>query len=151
MNKNQHAPKNRKISTCFLVFFALIFFLLQTPKIFAADICNEGLKELHGSQGVIQTKGGIWGYLEQSSALKDKSILGLQIDGKLQRLIVSFESLCEEGKTPTPKLHGLISGLIGDTRMMFNRDADRQPKDKVLEKLNNLNKNIDALLAQLPS
>jgi hypothetical protein len=151
MNKSKHVPKNQRTSTFFLVFLALIFFLIQTPKSFSADICNEGLKELHGSQGVIQTKGGIWGYLEQSSGLKDKSILGLQIDGKLQRLIVSFESLCEEGKTPTPKLHGLILGLIGDTRMMFNRDADRQAKDKVVEKLNNLNKNIDALLAQLPS
>ena len=134
-----------------MIFLALSFFLIQTPKSFAADICKEGLKELHGSQGVIQAKGGIWGYLEQSSALKDKSILGLQIDGKLQRLIVSFESLCEEGKTPSPKLHGLILGLIGDARMMFNRDADRQPKDKVLEKLNNLNENINKLLAQPPS
>ena len=151
MNKSQHAPKNQKTSMFFLVFLALSFFLIQTPKIFAADICNEGLKELHRSQGVIQTKGGIWGYLEQSSGLKDKSILGLQIDGKLQRLIVSFESLCEEGKTPTQKLHGLILGLIGDTRMVFNKDADRQPKDKILKKLNNLKKNIDALLAQLPS
>ena len=151
MNKNQHAPKNQKISTYFLVFLALIFFLIQTPRIFAADICNEGLKELHGSQGVIQTKGGIWGYLEKSSGLKDKSILGLQIDGKLQRLIVSFEGLCEEGKTPTPKLHGLILGLIGDTRVIFNRDADRQPKEKVLEKLNTLKNKIDKLLTQLPS
>ena len=145
MNKSKHAPKNQKSSTFFLVYLVSSFFLIQTPKSFAAEICNEGLKELHGSQGVIQTKGGIWGYLEKSSALKDKSILGLQIDGKLQRLIVSFESLCEEGKTPTPKLHGLISGLIGDTRMMFNRDADRQPKDKVLEKLNNLNKNLSLI------
>ena len=151
MNKSQHAPKSRKTSTFFLVFLALSFFLIQTPKIFAADICNEGLKELYGSQGVIQTKGGIWGYLEKSSGLKDKSILGLQIDGKLQRLIVSFEGLCEEGKTPTPKLHGLILGLIGDTRVIFNRDADRQPKEKVLEKLNNLKSKIDKLLSQLPS
>ena len=151
MSKIQYAPKNWKTSSVFIIFLALSFFLIQTPKSFAADICKEGLKELHGSQGIIQAKGGIWGYLEQSSALKDKSILGLQIDGKLQRLIVSFEGLCEEGKTPTPKLHGLILGLIGETRMMFNRDADRQPKDKVLEKLNNLNKNIDELLAQLPS
>ena len=102
------------------------------------------------SQEVIQDKGGIWGYLEQSSNLKDQSILGLQIDGKLQRLIVSFESLCEEGKTPTPKLHGLILNLIGDARVIFNKDADRQPKDKVLENLNGLKKNIDELLAQLP-
>ena len=55
-----------------MIFLALSFFLIQTPKSFAADICKEGLKELHGSQGVIQAKGGIWGYLEQSSALKDK-------------------------------------------------------------------------------
>jgi hypothetical protein len=151
MTKIQYAPRNWKISSVIMIFLALCFFLIQTPKSFAADICNEGLKELHASQGVIQAKGGIWGYLEQSSALKDKSILGLQIDGKLQRLIVLFEGLCEEGKTPTPKLHSLILGLIGDTRMTFNRDADRQPKDKVLEKLNNLKKNIDALLAQLPS
>ena len=151
MNKSQQALKNRKTFSIYIVFLALIFFLIQTPKIFAADICNEGLKELHGSQGVIQTKGGIWGYLEKSSGLKDKSILGLQIDGKLQRLIVSFEGLCEEGKTPTPKLHGLILGLIGDTRVIFNRDADRQPKEKVLEKLNNLKSKIDKLLSQLPS
>jgi hypothetical protein len=151
MTKIQNAPKNWKRNSVFMIFLASSFFLIQTPKSFAADICKEGLKELHGSQGVIQAKGGIWGYLEKSSALRDNSLLGLQIDGKLQRLIVSFESLCEEGKTPTPKLHGLILGLIGDARMVFNRDADRQPKDKVLEKLNNLNKNIDELLAQLPS
>ena len=113
-------------------------------------MCIEGLKELQGSQGVIQDKGGIWGYIEKSSNLKDHSILGLQIDGKLQRLIVSFENLCEEGKTPTPKLHGLILGLLGDARMTFNSDADRQPKEKILEKLNALNKGIDELLAQLP-
>ena len=151
MTKIQYAPRNWKIPSVFMTFLALSFFLVQTPKSFAADICNEGLKELHGSQGVIQTKGGIWGYLEKSSGLKDKSILGLQIDGKLQRLIVSFEGLCEEGKTPTPKLHGLILGLIGDTRVIFNRDADRQPKEKVLEKLNNLKSKIDKLLSQLPS
>jgi hypothetical protein len=151
MTKIQYTLKNWKFFPVFMTFLALSFFLIQTPKSFAADICYEGLKELNGSQGVIQAKGGIWGYLEQSSGLKDKSLLGLQIDGKLQRLIVTFESLCEEGKTPTPKLHGLILGLLGDTRMIFNREADRQSKDKVLEKLNNLNKNIDELLAQLPS
>ena len=142
------------ISNCLNKFFVLALYtwvLTSGNTALAANICTVGLKELQGSQGTIQDKGGIWGYLEQTQSLRSESLLGLQIDGKLQRLIVSFESLCEEGKAPTPKLHGLISGLIGDTRMIFNRDADRQPKDKVLEKLNNLNKNIDALLAQLPS
>ena len=101
MRKILQASKNWKVFAIFMAYIALSFFLLQTPKAFAADICKGGLKELESSQGVIQSKGGIWGYLEQSSALKDKSIMGLQIDGKLQRLIVSFENLCDKGK-PLP-------------------------------------------------
>ena len=151
MKRLQHALENWKKNSVSITFIALSILLFQTPNSFAANICKEGFKELQNSQAVIQNKGGLWGYLEQSSALKDNSILGLQLDGKLQRLIVSFESLCEDGRTPTPKLHGLILGLIGDARMIFNRDADRQPKDKVLEKLNNLSKNIDELQAQLPN
>ena len=151
MKKFQCTIENWKNFSVFITFLTLVILLFQTPKIYAAGICKEGLKELQNSQGVIQAKGGIWGYLEKSSAMKNNSILGLQIDGKLQRLIVSFEGLCKAGKTPTPKLHGLILGLVGDARMIFNRDADRQAKDKVLEKLNNLNKNIDGLQAQLPN
>lgn len=151
MTTFQYPTKNRKTFVVFVFFFSLVFLLIQTPTTFAKDICRDGLKDLQNSQGIIQTKGGIWGYLEQSSALKDKSILGLQIDGKLQRLIVSFESLCQEGKTPTSKLYNLILNLIGDARMIFNRPADRQPKEKVLEKLDGLNKKIDELLTQLPS
>jgi hypothetical protein len=149
MVTNQNIKHSRGFSFT-IGFLVLSIFLIQASITSAANICIDGLNELQSSQGVIQDKGGIWGYLEQSSNLRDNSMLGLQIDGKLQRLIVSFESLCEEGKTPTPKLHNLIMGLVGDTRMVFNRDADRQPKEKVLEKLNGLNKNIDDLLAQLP-
>jgi hypothetical protein len=151
MNITQFKNKYCRNISIFIAFLLSGLFLIQTPKTYAADICIDGLIDLQGSQGVIQDKGGIWGYLEKSSNLRDNSILGLQIDGKLQRLIVSFESLCEEGKTPTPKLHGLISSLLGDARMIFNRDADRQPKEKVLEKLNGLNKNIEELLSQLPN
>ena len=151
MLRNQYAPQNWKTFKIFT--FALLagISLIQTQNTFAANICREGLKELNKSQGVIQTKGGLWGYVEKSSNLKDQSILGLQIDGKLQRLIVSFENLCEEGKTPTPKLLGLISALLGDARMVFNKDPDRYPKEKMLETLNTLNKNIDKLLKQLPN
>ncbi len=133
------------------IFLILGLLLIQTPPVYAADICKDGLRDLIRSQGVIQSKGGIWGYIEKSSNLKDHSILGLQIDGKLQRLVVSFEGLCEEGKTPTPKLYNLISGLLGDARMIFNNDADRHPKEKILENLKNLNTKIDELLAQLPN
>jgi len=119
--------------------------------VFAADICTDGLKELQGSQGVIQDKGGIWGYLEKTQSLRSKSILGLQIDGKLQRLISIFENLCSEGKTPTGSLHSQILGLLGDTRMIFNRSGDSRKKEQLLETLHNLKKNIEELLAKLPS
>ena len=146
----QRKIKRLRIYYIAIVFLTLSLTVIQTPA-YSADICIDGLKDLQRSQGVIQDKGGIWGYLEKSSNLRDKSILGLQIDGKLQRLIVSFEDLCEAGKIPTPKLLNLIMNLVGDTRMIFNRDPDRQPKEKVLDKLNGLNKNISDLLAQLPN
>ena len=140
----QYSHKNRRNFSVLILFLTFGLFLIQTPKI-------EGLKDLQNSQGVIQDKGGIWGYLEKSPKLRDNSILGLQIDGKLQRLIVSFETLCDEGKTPTPKLYNLILNLMGDARMVFNRDAKRQPKEKVLENLQGLNKKIEELLAQITS
>ena len=151
MITTQYSTKDRRKFSVLIIFLTLGLFLIQTPKTYAADICKEGLKDLQNSQGKIQDKGGIWGYLEKSSHLKNDSILGLQIDGKLQRLVVSFETLCDEGKTPTPKLYNLILNLMGDARMVFNRDANGQPKEKVLENLQGLNKKIGELLAQITS
>ena len=135
-----------------LLCIALYAAILIPGKItFAADICTDGLKELQGSQGVIQDKGGIWGYLEQSKSLSSESLLGLQIDGKLQRLISTFENLCSEGKIPTGSLHAQILGLLGDARMIFNKSGDRRKKEQVMKTLNNLHKKINDLLAKLPS
>ena len=147
----QYSHKNRRNFSVLILFLTFGLFLIQTPKTYAADICIEGLKDLQNSQGIIQDKGGIWGYLEKSPKLRDNSILGLQIDGKLQRLIVSFDTLCDKGKTPTPKLYNLILNLMGDARMVFNKKADKQPKEKVLEKLRGLSKKIGELLAQITS
>ena len=133
----------------YLVLYAVI--LIPGKATFAADICTDGLQELQGSQGVIQDKGGVWGYLEQSKSLSSESLLGLQIDGKLQRLISTFENLCSEGKIPTGSLHAQILGLLGDARMIFNKSGDRRKKEQLMETLNNLHKNINDLLAKLPS
>ena len=134
------------------LFFFTIFIitLIYGKNGFTAGICRDGLKELNASQGIIQDKGGVWGYLEKAPSLQSESLIGLQIDGKLQRLISIFENLCSEGKTPTPKLHSLILGLLGDTRMIFNRDGDRRKKEPFLKTLKELNKKIDDLLTKLP-
>ena len=140
-----------KVLKNLLVLALYILLLSWGNRALAADICTDGLKELQDSQGIIQDKGGVWGYLEQSSSLRSESLLGLQIDGKLQRLISTFENLCSEGKTPTGNLHSQILGLLGDTRLVFNRSGDRTNKKQLLEKLNNLKNKIEKLLAKLPS
>ena len=135
----------------FLIFMALFLMtMINGSSSFAADICTDGLKELNSSQGVIQDKGGIWGYLEKSQSLRSESLIGLQIDGKLQRLISIFEDLCSEGKIPTASLHSQILNLLGDARMIFNRDGDRRKKEPFMKNLKELNKKIDKLLAKLP-
>ncbi len=131
-----------------LALYTLI--LIPGNTTFAADICKEGLKELQGSQGIIHDKGGIWGYMEQSRSLKEESIIGLQLDGKLQRLISTFENLCSEGKIPNASLHSQILGFLGDARMIFNKGGDRRKKEQFMETLNNLNKNINEVLEKLP-
>ena len=135
-----------------LIFLALfIITLINGENGFAATICTDGLKELNGSQGVIQDKGGVWGYLEKSQSLRSESLIGLQLDGKLQRLISIFEELCSEGKIPTASLHSQILSLLGDARMIFYRDGDRRKKEPFMKILKELNKKIDKLLAKLPS
>ncbi len=134
-----------------LIFVALFLMtLINGSNSFAANICTDGLKELNSSQGVIQDKGGVWGYLEKSQSLRSESLIGLQMDGKLQRLISIFEELCSEGKIPTASLHSQILSLLGDARMIFNRDGDRRKKEPFMKKLKELNKKIDQLLAKLP-
>jgi len=134
-----------------LIFVALFLMtLINGSNSFAANICTDGLKELNSSQGIIQDKGGVWGYLEKSQSLRSESLIGLQMDGKLQRLISIFEELCSEGKIPTASLHSQILSLLGDARMIFNRDGDRRKKEPFMKKLKKLNKKIDKLLAKLP-
>ena len=141
---------NLKSCKSLLLVALFLMTLINGSKCFAADICTDGLQELHSSQGVIQDKGGIWGYLEKSQSLRSESLTGLQMDGKLQRLISIFEDLCSEGKIPTASLHSQILSLLGDTRMIFNRDGDSRKKEPFMKKLKELNKKIDKLLAKLP-
>ena len=145
--------RNLKLNFCIKLLTLSLYAVILIPgKVaFGADICREGLKELQNSQGVIQDKGGIWGYLEQSKNLRSESILGLQIDGKLQRLISIFENLCGEGKTPTASLHTEIRNLLGDARMVFNKAGDRRKKEQLIVTLNKLHKKINELLVKLPN
>lgn len=126
-----------------------VFSIYGFATAFAADICKEGKKSLIGSYNVIQGKGGLWGFMEQTSGLKEKSVLGLQTDGKIRRAISIFEEMCEDGKTPTPAFFDEIQELIGQGRMVFNMNPDRSPPKKILERVTAVNEKATALLAKL--
>lgn len=115
----------------------------------AAELCKEGKKNLIGSFDVINGKGGLWGVMEKTAGLQDKSVLGLQTDGKIRRTVSIFEEMCEDGKTPTPALYDEISNLIGDGRMVFNMNPDRTPPKKILAKIQEVNVKAAALLKKL--
>ncbi|PIQ97955.1 MAG: hypothetical protein COV67_01430 [Nitrospinae bacterium CG11_big_fil_rev_8_21_14_0_20_56_8] len=127
-----------------------IAFLLSTSPLMAQDpICKNGLRDLKGSFDVLQGRGGIWAYLEQTPGLRDSSMLGLQVDGKLQRLIVVLETMCKDGKTPTMESFNGIQSLIGDARVLFNLNTDKTTSEEILTKVKAIIKSSDDLLASL--
>ncbi len=87
--------------------------------------------------------------MEQTSGLKEKSVLGLQVDGKIRRTISIFEEMCQDGKTPTPELFNEIQDVIGDGRMLFNLSPDRTPPKTILESVTAVNEKATALLKKL--
>ena len=115
----------------------------------AADICREGKNDLVKSFEIIQGKGGMWGFMEKVSGLKEKSVIGMQADGRLRRTIGIFEEMCEDGKKPTPALYDEIQNLIGDGRMVFNMNPDRTAPKQILESITAVNEKATALLKKL--
>ena len=131
------------------IFSLLILLLLLSPLTAQAQKhpCHSASDDLSGSLQVIMSRGGAWTFMEQSSELREKSMLGLQIDGKLSRVTVIFETLCNEGKYPTKALYDDVLGAIGDGRMIYN--LANSSDEKKLEALNSLNQKLDAILNKL--
>ena len=77
------------------------------------------------------------------------STLGFQIDGKLQRLVVGFEGMCEDGKMPTQKTFNAISEQLDQARNINNQNPRRISGDKLLKQLHTLNGNLDKTLSSL--
>ncbi len=132
------------------IFTFSIFFLISTTGLAAAaSICKEGKRNLVGSFEIIQGKGGMWGLMEKVSGLKEKSVIGLQADGKLRRTVGIFEEMCEDGKIPTPALYDEIQDLVSEGRMVFNMNPDRTPPKIILKRITEMNEKAAALLKKL--
>jgi len=143
------AGKARVIICLRLSLAGLLFLMLFTPSSVLADSCRDATRSLRASFEVTQGRGGIWGYMEQNSSLRGDSMVGFQVDGKLQRIIVIFETQCIKSKQPSKKNYEKIEGILGDARMIFNLRPGRDPVKKIMGKINGLNSNLNKLIKEL--
>ena len=106
--------------------------------------CKKASINLRGDLDVVMNRGGLWALMEQTEGLQDKSVLGIQVDGKLARLVGLFETMCEEGeKKPTKQLFSSITNQISSARTTWN---PRSTGESIVKALNALNKKLDTLL-----
>jgi formylmethanofuran dehydrogenase subunit E-like metal-binding protein len=127
-----------------------LFFLTLFPfNVAFADACQDAIRSLRASFEVTQGRGGIWGFMEQNSSLRGKSMIGFQVDGKLQRIIVIFETQCVKSKQPSKKNYQKIESILGDARMIFNLRPGRDPVKKIMGEINGLNSNLNKLIKEL--
>jgi hypothetical protein len=140
----EHVTKRLRI--CFA---GLLFFMLFPLNTVLADPCQNATQSLRSSFEVTQGRGGIWGYMEQNSSLRGDSMIGFQVDGKLQRIIVIFETQCHQANKPSKKNYQKIENILGDARMIFNLRPGRDPVKKIMAKINGLNSNLNKLIKEL--
>ena len=139
-----------RVNTRLRISFAGLLFLVLFPfNLVFADACQDATQSLRSSFEVTQGRGGIWGYMEQNSALRGDSMVGFQVDGKLQRIIVIFESQCAKSKQPSKKNYQKIDNILGDARMIFNLRPGRNPVKEIMAKINGLNSNLNKLIKEL--
>ena len=137
----------RTKSTSTVITFLILTFSLFPAILLAADHpCKSASTNLRGDLDVIGNRGGLWTLMEQTEGLSEKSMIGLQLDGKLARSVGKFEELCESDKKPTKKLFTSITNLLGEARTIFN---PRSSGEEILGLITNLSKKLDTLLANL--
>lgn len=140
---------NTRAVLCLRICFAGLLFLMIFPNLVFANACQYAAQDLRSSFEVTQGRGGLWGYMEQNSSLRGDSTIGFQVDGKLQRIIVLFETRCTKSKQPSKKSFQKIDNIISDARMIFNLRPGRNPTKEIMAKINGLNTSLDKLIKEL--
>ena len=139
-----------KIKILFMRFFLLLILL---SLIFSATAfsqenhpCKRATINLRGDLDTLMNRGGLWSLMEQTEGLQDKSVLGMQTDGKLARMVGQFETMCEEDKKPTKQLFDSITNLLGEARTIWN---PKSSGEALVKSITSLNKKLDALLSTI--
>lgn len=109
----------------------------------ALDLCKEGKKNLIGDYDVLQASGGMWGYMEKISDLKEKSTRGLVADGKLQRAIVVFEDMCNSEKKPDQAMFDKIQTHLLKAAAVLRNPPGKLPSAEVLKAIEGINAGME--------
>ena len=126
----------------------LTLFLIMVYGIASAEVhpCKKAGIQLRGDLDVIMNRGGLWALMEQTEGLQDKSVVGMQADGKLARVVGNFETMCEGEKKPTKELFVDITNLLGNTRVIWNPGSSGEA---IVKSITDLNKKLDSLLLKM--
>lgn len=89
--------------------------------------------------------------MEQTSSLRSDSMIGFQVDGKLQRVIVIFENHCAKSKNPSKSEYDKILNILGNARMIFNLRPGKNSVKEIKGKIDGLNVSLDKLIQELES
>jgi formylmethanofuran dehydrogenase subunit E-like metal-binding protein len=134
---------------CLQIGIAGLLFLIVSPNLVFADACKSATKDLRASFEVTQGRGGIWGFMEQNSSLRGDSMIGFQVDGKLQRIIVLFESQCIKSKQSSKENFQKVDSIISEARMIFNLRPGRDPVKTIMARINGLHTSLNKMIKEL--
>ena len=136
----------RNLLGILLVGLALILMVCPSAASAEGHPCQNAVQNLRSDLDVILNRDGLWALMERTEGLQEKSMVGMQADGKLARLVGQFETLCESEKKPTKQLFVTIENLLGEARTIFN---PRSSGEEIFKLVENLVKELNALLAKI--
>ena len=141
--KNKRSVKSASPPKILLLLLVLLPILIPAIVYSQGHPCQRALVHLRGDLDTVMNRGGLWALMEQTEGLQDKSIIGIQADGKLARLVGQFETMCEGEKKPTKQLFDSITNLIGNARVVWNPGSSAE---KIVKSITDLSKKADSIL-----
>ena len=145
-NQQQNAvPRPPNFLRLFFFYLTLCTLFFSSVVLAASHPCEKASLSLRGDLDAVLNRGGFWSLMEQKG-LKENSMIGMQADGKLARVVAQFETLCKGDKKPKKPLFIAIQNLLGDARVMMN---PRSSSAKIAQSIIKLNKELDTLLAKI--
>ena len=130
------------------ILLALLTLFLMVSGVASAEVhpCENAGIQLRGDLDVVMNRGGLWALMEQTEGLQDTSVIGMQADGKLARVVGNFETMCEGEKKPTKQLFVGITNLLGNARIIWNPNSSGEA---IAKSITDLNKKLDSLLLKM--